>query len=157
MTTFDWRTLASEPAIHDCDCGYCDMGGEPEEKEWPALVKVTVNGADYVTDRMLALRADIAPVPDGYEGAVIKGPRDTDWETTFGESAEGLVFRASVLQVIESQGWRLRLLVTGGEVQGGRKVAVVDADDAHIGWAVSCRENDDYYSESFARRYEVTS
>lgn len=139
----DWRELAPPQGIHCCDCDRCDDVGELEPILWPLLVTMTVDGVDYVTDRYVMIRADLAPVPDGYEGPVL-GPtapptRAFIAATVTDQTADGLTFPASTLAAIRAGGWRLRLLTP--YVSVSRKpspaVAIVTDEGEHVGWAMS--------------------
>lgn len=145
MSALDWRELAPAPEIHDCDCNYCDSNGLLEEIKWPSLVTCTVEGVPFVTDRYLMVRADLAPVPDGYEGVVTPMQNDLD-ETFLGPApltrqAYGVHFRWSVMKAIDLMGWQLRYLDYPDDAKRPLKFAVFAQDNAtQIGVAMSARE-----------------
>lgn len=143
----DWRELASPPEQHVCDCGYCEMVGEPEPVQWPTLVPVP-GEPEYVTDRYLAIHADLAPVPEGYEGPVLSGgPKIPDsWHgEVLDQPPLGLHFRWQTMLAVERMGWRLRLLANETRAWNERVtlVAVVSADGQHIGWTAAQKPADD--------------
>lgn len=144
---FDWRDIAPPPEIHSCECRHCDMGGELEETEWPMLVTFAVAGTEYVTDRYLAARADLAPVPEGYEGPVHAATTPAKFLTTpaTDEPANGMHFRWHTIKAIESTGWRLRILAhpDGATEHTRLQVGVVDANGELIGCAIAAKQGDD--------------
>lgn len=152
----DWRDLAPEPEWHECDCRYCDMGGDQEPTEWPLLLIADGDGVDYVTDRFMMIRADLAPVPDNYEGVVVASrPNCSDLLASLaGISTErpvGQHFRWSTLKALELTGWDLRLL-HGSD----KRVAVVDREGLPIGvTAVSSHECNDVWDKDFTRPYVI--
>lgn len=161
IARLDWRELAPPQETHSCDCGYCEMGGEPELAQWPFLVTFDLDGVRYVTDRYFAVRANLAPVPDGYEGPtqhIDQAPAGPLAGTPpLRTQARGLHFRWQVMRAVEAMGWQLRLLdhpEDATEAQQ-RLVAVFAADnETHIGWAMSAkRQDDDYWSSTFTREY----
>lgn len=153
----DWRALAPKPERHDCDCRFCDMAGYPEPTEWPLLVIADRDGVDYVTDRYMMIRADLAPVPADYEGGVLHDRPNVSnlLASLAGVSSErpvGQHFRWSTLKALGLTGWDLRVL-TGV----ARHVAVVDRAGLPIGVAIaSSRECDDAWDKDSTRPY-VTS
>lgn len=119
------------------------MGGGQEPPEWPSLVVADGDGLDYVTDRFLMIRADLAPVPDDYEGVVIPGrPNASDLLASLaGISTErpvGRHFHWSTLKALELTGWDLRVL-HGSD----KRVAVVDRTGLPIGVAIATAERGD--------------
>ena len=152
----DWRELAPEPEWHSCECRFCDMDGEREPQEWPLLVVADGDGVDYVTDRYLMVRADHAPIPEGYEGVVApERPNASDLlSSLIGISTErpvGQHFRWSTLKALDLTGWDLRVL-RGSD----RRVAVVDREGLPIGVTIaSKREHADEWDKEFTRPYEV--
>jgi hypothetical protein len=152
----DWRDLAPEPEWHECDCRFCDMGGDQEPIEWPLLIVADGDGVNYVTDRFMMIRADLAPIPEGYKGVVLPDrPNASDLLASLaGISTEppvGRHFRWSTLKALELTGWDLRLL------QGSdKRVAVVDREGLPIGVAIaSSHECDDVRAKGFTRPYVI--
>lgn len=143
--TFDWRTLAPEPTSHSCDCEYCDHNGELDPILWPALRTYSHSDVDYVTDGYLALRADLAPVPDGYEGPLLPaGPLTNDWMDAWvtASPATGAVLRQSTLGAIEQLGGRLRC-TTWPPKKTGSQVLAITVEGRHVGWAISAPAHQD--------------
>lgn len=146
----DWRELAPPQDAHWCDCEHCDLKGALEPIEWLLLVPMDVDGVDYVTDRFMMVRADLAPIPNDYEGHVhppsvppARGFIDAAVTTT---PADGLLFPRHVLKGVRLGGWRLRLLAPYMEARSENKarastpaVAVVTTAGEHVGWAMSSR------------------
>lgn len=165
MTTFlDWRELAPPPEIHSCDCDFCEENGEWQPINRPSLIRCTVDGAAYISDRFMMLKAYAAPIPVDYEGATLGGP-DFDRDdyraaSVLDQPAEGMAFRWHVVKAVEMTGWRLRLLAHPEDATDHAKLAVgvVNAEGEHIGWAMSVKERvDDERNERFTRDYtEVT-
>lgn len=137
--TLDWSLLAPVRERHYCNCDYCVMTGELEEGRVLSLVRMHVNGREYITDRFLALLSEWAPAiedctlpepitrsPGGFTGAPV-----TD------RPASGY-FRDETLRALTACDWRLRKL---GEHDGIKRtesfaVAVVTTGGQHIGWAI---------------------
>ena len=158
----DWRDLAPAPERHECDCRFCDMGGDDEPIKWPMLVIADGDGVEYVSDRFMMIRADLAPVPDGYEGDVMgREPEGRAKASGLVASLAGVSnerptgehFRWSTLKALELTGWDLRVL-RGTD----KRVAIVDRDGLPIGVTiVASRVIDDYWSDDFTRIYEHVS
>lgn len=133
----DWREIVEqeEPVVHLCNCEHCDYVGEEEPGWWPSLTRMSVDGVDYVTDRYLAVRADLAPIPESYEGEVM--------ETVLRKRSGFMA--AAVLDVVvppsaatymttralSLTGWTLSRLA--GEEKA---LAVLSGDGEHIGWSM---------------------
>jgi hypothetical protein len=134
----DWRQLVDEPEIHACGCPHCPVDGELEPIAWPALFTTLANNVPHVTDRWVSIRADRAPIPDGYEGPVDDTaslrPAFTR-ATATDQPATDLRFWPSTLKALELTGWRLRLLVHRDDAPrlAKRVVAVVDERGEQIG------------------------
>lgn len=155
MKTLDWRDLAPEPDIHECDCSHCDMGGDLEPIKWPTLVVARDGDAVYVTDRYLLVEAAVAPVPDGYEGPVFDKGTDAAslvacLDAVTDEPATGLSFQWSTLKAVETMGWRLR------HIAGSDKRVAVVADGRPIGVTIAQTERDGLWGPS-ARPYVEAS
>lgn len=139
----DWAITVPPPEIHACDCGYCEMNGDLEDPVWPMLAKAEQDGTEYVTDRYLMVRADLAPVPDTYPGKVgqtikITTPMVPNEATD--APANGMRFREPTIEAIKECGWRLRL-IDGME----KRVAVIDRSGSVIGVAISTPQGDNTY------------
>ena len=142
MSILDWRELAPAPVPHNCNCENCDLVGEDEPIDWPVLVTV---GKDYVTDRYMMIRAELAPVPDGYEGPAMEGPPDVAhrWtEPVSDKPADIALFRQQTALAMALTGWRLMLLDHPAKATDAarRRVGIVTADGEHIGWAIALTE-----------------
>lgn len=161
LGVLDWRELAPPQQTHECDCSYCQEKGELEPVQWPLLVTFDLDGVSYVSDGLMAIRADLAPVPDGYEGTVraVKNapPGPAKGAAPLRTQAYGVHFRWHVMKAIDATGWQLRLLDHPEDAPDNERFlhAVFAADNTtHIGWAMAAREpQDDYWSESFTREY----
>lgn len=156
----DWRELAPPPEMHSCDCAYCEEVGEWQPVAWPSLIPCAVDGVTHVTDRFLMIKAEEAPIPDGYEGPILKGPDLAldEWRASpvTDQPAEGIPFRWQVIKATEMTGWRLRLLDHPDDASDHTKraVGVVTATGDHIGWAMSTKDRvDDSRSDRFTRDY----
>lgn len=133
----DWRDLAPEPEWHECDCRFCDMGGDQEPIRWPLLVTAQAGGVEYVTDRYLMVRADRAPVPADYESLIPTPANATDLVDSLADvsdfrPAPDQHFRQSTLKALSLTGWDLRL-IRGSE----KRVAVVDEEGDPIGVTIT--------------------
>jgi hypothetical protein len=163
VSILDWRHLAPEPQRHECDCRFCDLAGDDEPLEFPTLVIADGDGVDYVTDRYLMVRGDLAPVPDGYEGQVITQRPDASGllASLAGISNRhpvGFHFRWSILKALDLTGWDLRLINGKTDPATGQRVAVVDQDGLPIGVAISVSESrriDNEWSKDFSCEYGV--
>lgn len=143
MSTFDWRTLAPPQDTHDCDCEFCDRGGELHPVEWPVLVPMLIGGVEYVTDRFMVLRADLAPIPDGYVGPVLdlgeRAPSGFLLAPPTDIPATDLTFRPEYVAAVETVGARLVLLDHGLDASSMTKRAagIVTASGELVGWAMA--------------------
>lgn len=148
MSTFDWRTIAPPQDTHDCDCEFCDQQGELLPVAWPVLVRMVINDVEYITDRYTAIRADLAPIPDGYlgpvmgpearepSGFIVAPPTDTP--------ADSLTFRTATARGVEAIGARLVLLEHHPDASAMTKRAagIVDASGELVGWAMALSDGD---------------
>ena len=133
--TFDWNHLVPEPEPHVCNCAYCDQYGELEETFYPALVEFTHDQVAYVTDRALALRADLAPVPDDWNHQAVRkspSPPVAAFGQVTGESATDMRFAVKYLSILTDHGWRLRHQ-TRPDGTRPKAAAIVDAAGNPIG------------------------
>lgn len=154
----DWRDLAPEPAWHECDCRFCELDGDQEPIQWPLLVRAEVRDGEYVgeyvTDRFLMVRADLAPIPDEYEATTPQVANATNLLCSLAavtdEPPHGSQhFRWSTLKALALTGWDLRL-IEGSD----KRVAVVDAEGNPIGVTIAAtRTCDDERSPDFTRPY----
>lgn len=150
----DWRDLAPEPEWHECDCRFCDLGGDQEPIQWPLLVTAQAEGVEYVTDRYLMVRADRAPVPTGYEAIVPTSANATDLVSSLADvsdfrPAPDQHFRQSTLKALALTGWDLRLIKSSE-----KRVAVVDEQAVPIGVTIIATHTcEDERSVDFTRPY----
>ena len=143
----DWRNLADVPQVHECDCRYCEMGGDDEPVNWPDLVTAKRGDTAYVSDRFMMVRADRAPIPEGYEGLVISQCVDlgSGWaEPVTSRPADDLFFRRSIRVAMNLTNWHLVHLdhPSGAALNNRARVGVLDEKGDHIGWAMSSRRED---------------
>jgi hypothetical protein len=150
--TLDWRKLVDEPELHSCGCDHCPVNGNFEPTFWPTLVATSVDLISHVTDRWMAVRTELAPIPDGYEGEVQDGPplRAAFFRAQITDmSPTGLRFRPATLKALELTGWRLRLAEHAADASPAttRACAIIDAEGRPIGWAMSQRGDGALYEE----------
>lgn len=142
MSVLDWRELAPPQETHWCDCDRCDEQGGPEPVDWPLLAPI---GTEYVTDRYLAIRADLAPIPDDYEGQVLEHGPDSipdRWRCAVTDQAPtGTHFRWQTIKALEITGWRLRVPAhaDADTYPAPFLHAVIDSSGEQIGWAMSVK------------------
>lgn len=154
----DWRDLVPEPEWHYCDCRFCDQDGEQEPTQWPLLVRAEVRDGEfvgeYVADRFLMVRADLAPIPHEYEATHPQVANATNLLCSLAgvtdERPPGSQhFRWSTLKALALTGWDLRV-IEGSD----KRVAVVDAEGDPIGVTIAAtRICDDERSADFTRPY----
>lgn len=157
-TTLDWRDLAPEPEWHECDCRFCDLGGDQEPVQWPLLVRAEVREGEfvgeYVTDRFLMVRADLAPIPNEYEATTPQVANATKLLCSLAavtdEPPHGSQhFRWSTLKALALTGWDLRVIQNSD-----KRVAVVDGGGVPIGVTIiASRTCDDLGRADFTRPY----
>lgn len=145
----DWNAILPEPIVHECNCGNCDHVGELEDVDAPLLLTMVVAGVSYVTDRFLAIRADLAPIPDGYEGPT-QGPIERHVSgfmasRVTAQTPDNPRLRQPTVKALEQTGWKLRVLTHADDVSEvqRRTLAVVTPEGEHIGWAIAQREAGD--------------
>lgn len=141
--TLDWRDIAPEPELHSCDCEHCHLTGEPEDVDPAFLLVMDVDGEQYVTDRFMAIKIDRAPLPEHYGGPMLppieKRRVGFMADEVSGTPANRHRFRDSITKALLLTGWTVWELDTPptADDRDRRAVAIMDAEDNHIGWAIA--------------------
>lgn len=152
-----WSELAPAPEIHSCDCDYCEVNGELDPIKWPTLVRITINGVEYVSDRHFAIRADLAPIPDDYPGPALTGPTIAPDNGVFSGAAvtseppNGVPVLWSTMNALRMTQCVLRVFEHPDTASdhARRSLAIVTATGEHVGWAMASKApNYDYYEDS---------
>lgn len=151
---FNWHTLVPKPEVHACNCELCGVVGELEPILWPTLTTFTFEGQPYVTDRVLALRVERAPIPDDWglpPDQVSTPPLLSYWSWRIADvPPTGVRFNEVFLSALRTLGWRLRrpvVPVSATGVYGKHLAAVVDEHGAHIGWLMGRSSGGELYVE----------
>jgi hypothetical protein len=139
MSTLDWHDLVIEGELHWCGCDYCPMDGEHEDDEYPTLARMAIGGVIYVTDRRLAIRENLAPIPDGWPTALAGEPFRREASGMFGaqllDEPSSAYFQRRYLDVVAKAGWKLRRL-SEAEREDARAwpAAIVASSGLRVGW-----------------------
>lgn len=126
-----------------CCAGYCprDDMDPAEADDWVELFRVEVAGVAYLTDRYVAVRADLCePVPEGVPVGPLKAQKDAE--------ANGFVVPKEMPEAtrerITAWAWD-RIDLAGLTVRGDRPGEVwrtihLYLGDTHAGWAMPARD-----------------
>lgn len=135
----DWRDFEEPQQAHVCDCEHCDLVGEPLGQRFRLLYVIRMGAVEYVTDKYLALRSDLAPVADDYEGGCLADPSVMDpWpiHPLGGAPDPDTLFLWHIAKTCRDRGWQLRK-TAGTELRDTYRWAIQTGAGEHIGWAMS--------------------
>lgn len=129
----------SEEAHVCCSCceGYCPMTDSPQDAEWPWMHRIEVAGVAYLTDRYVAVRADLCqPVPGTVEVRDIPTVQDPAAKGFTVPEAQPPATEARLTAPMWDRIDRAALTVHGEPVDG-KRVLNLYLGDQHVGWVMT--------------------
>jgi hypothetical protein len=125
-----------------CCAGYCprDDMAPAETDEWPELFRVEVAGVAYLTDRYVAVRADLCgPVPEGVPVGPLKAQKDAVSKGYVVPEVQPPVTESRITALMWDRVDRATLTVHG-ESADGLRVLHLYLGDRHVGWVMTANE-----------------
>jgi hypothetical protein len=133
----------SEEAHVCCSCceGYCPMTeGGLEGDPWPFMHRIEVAGVAYLTDRYVAVRADLCqPVPDSVEVRVIPAQKDAASKGFIVPEAQPPATESRITAHMWDRVDRAGLRIYG-EPADGLRVLHLYRENQHVGWVMTANE-----------------
>jgi hypothetical protein len=127
-----------------CSCceGYCPMTDSSGDAEWPWMHRIEVAGVAYLTDRYVAVRAELCqPVPDSVEVRTIPTVQDPAAKGFDVPEAQPPATEARLTAPMWDRIYRAGLMAHGEPMAGnGLRVLHLYRDDQHVGWVMTAVE-----------------